>query len=285
MRFLAAVLLCASLAAAQTTQDLLNFLHDLPNSPVDVRTQPQQLQSLLRPLQTASPDDVRTILTTIRPFTREGAAVNVQHAAVSVVLFISLTRDDGATLIADHLDVLEACLNFTRIQLDEGFIVMASYLRPAAPPEVVPMLLRLADRPDITDTRKANALGIALQLNQQSVRLRRPDALDQILPRITSYINERHSASSKTLLLDAIPQTRNRGPVSPRMIDILASALIHREPAVRARAVHNLAQLGPDEVHKQSAMIERLRTQDPSSEVRAEADLALRLTTSQQLQH
>ncbi len=257
----------------QTVLSVQDFFEDILRNPPSSAIPFETLERTVRPLETASASEVAETLASIRMAARHKNPT-VQTSAVLALMDIALARPDSAMLLTEQLDVLEEMLNHQDARIAESALMMLSSLRPLPPAPVIPILLRFAERQDAQTTRQAMALTNALKVEKTAVEMKRPSQIQLIVPSVAQFSQRNLDRQSMIALLDGIGLVRGG---DPRLTAIVVSAMQNTNASVRASSLYNLMRLGGEEVRRVSLDVERLRTQDPDGEVRAEADKALRV--------
>lgn len=183
---------------------------------------------------------------------------------------------DGTTLLGQQLDILGDFLNEADSRMSESSLMMLGTLKPLPPPQAIPLLLRFAERTDADAQRQARALTTAVIQNNMALRLKQSSQEEEIILAVERFALRNLDSPTRSALLDGIGLAGSTDR-NPRLTAIVVAGLRHSDANVRKRGLHNLMRLGQEEIRKASVDVERLRTQDPDAEVRAEADKALRV--------
>lgn len=259
------IFLLAALPAAvraQSIADTERFLTQLLEQ--NPRAEIPRMDLAFQPLERASETDLRRILPSIE---RLAATDNVylRQAAAFALFVIALPRMDNAKILSPQLGTLSTFLNDgNAIVADAGLQTLGGF-RPVPNMDVMAILLQFAERRDRDEYRQAGALWAALQVS----------SVDTAAVVATERFASRDlSVSARLRLMDGIVIA---APKNKQLQNILVSGLADARPEVRRRAIYNWTRLGPLEMQRVAVELERLRTQDPSVEVRAEADKALQL--------
>lgn len=253
--------------------NIQQFYDDLRATPPKADVPLDQVNNLIRPLETANPADLVRVLPSIR-LAALHANMFVSRSALAALLNITVARADSADVLVSELGVFEGLLNRPDAPTADLGLGILSYLRPTAPPQVIPILLRFAERDGADIKRQAKALAVAVGLNEISVKLKRVNQEEQIVPAVERFSRRNLDPQSRMALLDGIGLAQ---PTNGRLTSLVISGMRDASAEVRARSLYNLIRLGPAEIRKVSLDVERLRTQDPDADVRSEADKALRV--------
>lgn len=263
--FFVRVLLFAVLSAtvhAQSMADTERFLVQL------IEQKPQAevpgMDLAFRPIERASEAEVRRLIPSIEHLAASDN-VYLRQAAAFAMFLIALTRVENSKILSPQLATLSALLNDSDAKVADAAGTTLSWFRPVPNADVMAILLQFAERRDRDDYRQATALGAALQVSSVN---------EAAVAAIERFASRDLSVSARARLMDGIVIA---APKNTRLHNVLLSGLADERPQVRARSIYNWTRLGPLEMQKVAVELERLRTQDPSTEVRAEADKALKL--------
>jgi len=264
-----------SRAWGQRTQTVKEYFDDIIlRPPATLAT--EEVSRIVRPLETAPQGEVMNALVSIRAAAKHRDS-SVSMAGIIALMDIALVRPDGAALLGQQLDVLEDFLNRRDDRFSESALMILGSLKPVPPSLTIPILLRYVERQDAATKRQATALGVALARNQVASTAGLYNHGEQIIEVVERFSRRNLDMQSRNALLDGVGHLESRSPNDPRLVAIVVAGMTDQDASVRKRSLYNLMRLGQAEIRRANVEVERLRTQDPDVEVRAEADKALRV--------
>jgi hypothetical protein len=256
----------ASFASAQGVGHIQDVYRELMTNPPVEEIQTQALTDVLKPLDTALPDQVRSVLPVFES-ALEHENQWVQRAGASGFFMVSLARLDSAVVLSDSMDTLSKMLSYSDRSIVAMGLQTIAYLKPARPKEISATLLEFATREGVEPDHQVGAIAIAIHTAPNH---------PNTVPVALAFAERELPRSVRIKLIDSIGLRGPRGEfMNPLLYPIVHRALRNEEAIVRERAIYNLVMLGRDEVLKEITELSRLRVADPDDDVRAEADRAL----------
>jgi len=250
------ILALSTALSAQTTTSLqVVFQRLVQNYGTPGQPKPEEILNVEKGIANMSPAAVRSALPSVK-VALDARNDQLQLAAGSALFAIS-RRSDSADLLSPYID--DICQLF--YSPNRGVTYYAALivlnLRPAPPPEVVPLILASLDQPNSSETQ-ISAVGTLVRLAPEN-----PDVIAAIL----KFMSRPLDHDTRIAALNAIHTSRVN---DPGVRDAVIHALNDPYPGVKLAAISTLERMGPGAVSRAKSLLQNI-ARGPNEPVRVRA--------------
>jgi HEAT repeat protein len=194
----------------------------------------------------ASPQEITSALPAI--FEAMAHHDDTVKAYAATALFAIAQRPDSAALLGSRVGVIgHDLLTAPRPETRAGEIIILGTLKPAPPPEVVPIFLTFLKRTD-TDAQ-AQASGVVFELVQ--IAPEKPE----VLAAIHEVLSRSLETNDRIGILNALGTSSVK---DTRIITMMIGSLDDPDPGVRSTAIQALGRIGTKALRQAEPALQRL---------------------------
>jgi HEAT repeat protein len=262
--------LCSGKPRAQGTQQqeavsISEFFRVLVQN-YDPATPPkfEDLLKLQRQVASMPPKDISDAMPSIsKALTHHDDTVKKYAAAA---LFSIGSRPDSALLLKSYITVIGNLFSFPNPHLQTAAVQVLTKLRPQPPPEVWPLLLAFAKRPDCDPIAQASALSSLLEIAPETPDL--PSTLDGFLARPLDH-------QTREAILNGIANSHTK---DIHVVHAVVAALNDSDEGIRFTAAQAFSRMGRDAIlQAQPILLKLVGSPDESAQVKSAAKDALQM--------